>query len=49
MPRDNICINCGGAYRDDEMGSGLTCIYCEEGIDGPADEAAKEKPCDPIK
>lgn len=34
MPQDNICISCWGAYHDDEMCKGMTCIYCEEGLDG---------------
>lgn len=32
MPRDNICITCGGAYHDDEM-EGSECIYCKQGLD----------------
>jgi hypothetical protein len=32
MPRDNVCLDCGRLYQDDEMCEEFLCLYCAEGI-----------------
>jgi hypothetical protein len=33
VPRNNICLQCAGAFDDEDMADETTCTYCAVGVD----------------